>query len=297
MKTPIWELSPGHLVSWLLANKEAKPIDLWSITLQNGTELLYSGTDVAVTVNGKTYGLGPHFERERVSQRMGVSVDAMRVSVVATDDHTINGVPILRAMAQDAFRGAEVSVAWCLLDMANQPQGIVGGFSGTFGDVSAATRYKSKFTVRSKLSLLDTQVPSEVYQPGCKNRLFSGRCGVSEAAFTVAGTVASATADRRQITSTSAAVIAKPTGWAALGTLRFTGGPNNGQSRPVRVHTLSGGIATLEAIYPFPFMPLAGNSFQLLAGCDKTYNTCSTKFSNGARLRGEQFVPPPESIA
>lgn len=297
MKTPIWEPSPGHLVAWLLNNKEAKPIDLWSITLQNGTELLYSGADVAVTVNSKTYSLGPHFERERVSQRMGVSVDSMRVSVVATDADTINGVPFLRAVAQDAFRGADVSVAWCFLDMANQPQGMVGGFAGRFGDVTGATRHKATFTVRSKLSLLDTQVPGEVYQPGCKNRLFSGRCGVSEASFTVSGTVASATADRRQITSTSAAVIAKPTGWAALGTLRFTSGPNNGQSRPVRVHTLAGGVATLQAIYPFPFIPLAGNTFQLLAGCDKTYSTCSTKFANGVRFRGEQFVPPPESIA
>jgi len=297
MKTPIWEPSPGHLVAWLLANTTAKPIDLWTITLQDGTILRYSGTDVAVTVNGDTWALGPKFRRTRTTQRMGVSVDTMAVTVVATDANTLNGVPILRAIAQDAFRGARVAVMWCFLDAANEPQGVVGGFSGKAGDVPSASRYQVNFNVRSWASLLDVMVPGDVYQPGCRNRLFDGRCTLSEAAYTVAGTVASATSDRREITSTSAAVIAKPTGWAVLGTLQFTSGANAGNSRPVRIHTSISGTATVQAIYPFPLPIAAGNTFQLIAGCDKTKATCTTKFSNLAHFRGETFIPPPESIA
>ena len=301
MKTPLWEPSPGHLVAWLLTNITAKPIDLWTITLQDGTVLRFSGTDVAVTlpINGSTtWALGPKFKRTRTTQRMGVSVDTMAVNVVATDADQISGVPILRAIAQDAFRGARVSVAWCFLDADNAPHGVVGGFSGQVGDVPTANRYGVTFNVRSFASLLDVMVPGDVYQPGCKNRLFDGRCTLSEAAFTVAGTVASATVDRRTITSTSAAVIAKPSAWATLGTLRFTTGPNAGLSRPVRVHSLLAGVATISAIYPFSFAAVVGNSFQLIAGCDKTAAMCgSAKFNNIAHYRGEQFVPPPETIA
>lgn len=298
MKTPLWELSPGHLVQWLLNHTEAKPIDLWTITLQDGTVLRYSGADVAVTVNGNTWELGPKFKRDRTSQRMGVSVDTMAVTVVATDANTVNGVPILRLIAQGGFSRARVGVAWCFLDAQNVAQGVVGGFSGRVGDVPGGSRHLVKFNVRSFTSLLDVMVPGDVYQPGCKNRLFDGRCGLSEAAFTVAGTVASATPDRRQITSTSAAVIAKPSTWAALGTLRFTSGDNAGQTRPVRLHTLSGGTATVQVMYPFLLPIGAGDTFQLVAGCDKTLAMCeSSKFSNKPRFRGEKFVPPPESIA
>lgn len=297
MKTPIWELSPGHLVQWLLANLSTKPIDLWTIRLLDGTVLRYSGADVAITINGDTYGLGPKFKRSRTTQRMGVSVDNMTVDVVATDAITFNGQPFLRALAQGAFKGARISVAWCFLNPRNEPQGLVGGFSGRFGDVPKATRHAATFTVRSLASLLDVMVPGDVYQPGCKNRLFDGRCGLAEATYTVTGTTASATPDRRTITSTSAAVIAKPSTWADLGTLRFTSGPNAGISRPVRLHTVSAGTATVTAIYPFPFAPVAGNTFELVAGCDKTETMCDTKFANRARFRGEKFVPPPESVA
>jgi len=298
MKTPLWELSPGHLVAWLLLNTTAKPIDLWTVAMQDGTTYRYSGTDVAVTVNGNTYSLGPKFRRTRTSQRMGVSVDSMSVNVVATEADTLNGVPILRAIAQGALRGAQVSVAWCFLNAKNEPQGLVGGFSGRFGDVPKADRHQVTFTVRSLASLLDVMVPGDVYQPGCRNRLFNGRCTLSEAAFTVAGAVGTFTADRRTITSTSAAVIAKPSTWATLGTLRFTSGPNAGSSRPVRVHTLSGGVATVTVIYPFAFAPNGGDAFALVAGCDKTTTMCgSSKFNNLAHYRAEKFVPPPESIA
>lgn len=298
MKTPIWELSAGHLVTWLLANTEAKPIDLWTITLLNGTVLRYSGADVAITVNGDTYSLGPKFRRTRTSQRMGVSVDSMAVQVVATDADTLNGVPILRAIAQSALQGAKVAVMWCFLDADNAPQGIVGGFGGRVGDVPSSNRYQVTFNVRSWSALLDVMVPGDVYQAGCRNQLFGPRCKLSEAAFTVAGTVASATGDRRTITSTSAAVIAKPTGWATLGTLRFTTGPNTGLSRPVRVHSLSGSTATITAIYPFQLPISVGNAFQLIAGCDKTRAMCgSAKFLNIVNFRGESFVPPPETVA
>ena len=75
MKTPVWEPSAGALVAWLLANTQARPLDLWTIKLSNGTTLRWTSGDVIVTVNGATWGLGPGITRTR------------------TDDHLLAGMP------------------------------------------------------------------------------------------------------------------------------------------------------------------------------------------------------------
>jgi uncharacterized phage protein (TIGR02218 family) len=34
-----------------------------------------------------------------------------------------------------------------------------------------------------------------------------------------------------------------------------------------------------------------GNSFSLVAGCDKSFTTCAEKFNNAINFRGEPHVP------
>jgi uncharacterized phage protein (TIGR02218 family) len=151
---------------------------------------------------------------------------------------------------------------------------------------------------RSHAELLDVMIPGDVYQPGCRNTLFDVQCGLAASAHTVAGTTAAAgDATRRVLTSTSAAVIAKPTAWADMGVLAFTSGPNIGIGRTVRSHVLATGTATLAAVYPFPFAIGSGDAFTLRAGCNKAKDgDCTTKFGNVARFRGEPYIPAPETV-
>lgn len=297
MKTPLWEPTPGSLVAWLLVNTKARPIDLWTITQKDGTVYRYTGGDVPITVNGTTWVLGPHLQRSAISQRMGVSIDTLKVTVTARDNQTINGVPFLRAVASGALFGAQIALTRVFVDMGGVSRGMVGVFKGNVGDVPTATRLQAQMTVRSFLDVLNVMIPGDIFQAGCRNRLFDARCKLNQATYTVTGVLSSdMDTTRRVITSTSAAVIAKPTNWATLGTLTITSGPNAGFSRPVRLHTLGSGTATITATYPFPFQSLTGQTFSLTAGCDKTLNTCTVKFANKPNFRGEPFIPPPETI-
>jgi len=297
MKQAIWEQSPGSLVAWLLANTQARPIDVWTITLLNGTVLRYTSGDAPITINGITWLLGPGMQRTRVRQSIGVSVDTCTLTVHANDTVLVNGTPILQAMTRGAFNGATVLLGRAFLDDAGTCQGLAPGFYGRFGGVKAG-RSSATVEVRSHAELLDVQIPTEVYQPACRNTVFDAQCGLAAAAWTVAGTTnAAGDATRRVITSNSAAVVAVATGWADLGQLTMTSGLNAGVSRTVRMHTLNSGLATITAQTGFPYPIDAAASFSLRAGCNKVKDgDCTAKFGNVPRFRGEPYVPEPETV-
>lgn len=123
----------------------------------------------------------------------------------------------------------------------------------------------------------------------CRHQLFStssptkvGACGVSSGSYTYTGTVSSITAQRMIFVGTATG---QATGFCANGIMTFTSGDNNGVSREVKVHT-AGGTDTFEMFTPFPFPFTVGDAFSVTAGCDKTYATCKSKFSNGAAFGG-----------
>ena len=297
MKAPLWEPSAGALVAWLNANTQAMPIDVYTITLASGTVLLYSAGDAAITVNGTTWVLGPGLQRDKVRQSIGVSVDALAVTLLADASVLVGAVPILQALAAGAFNGATLALDRVFLDSTGAAQGQVPVFYGRIGSIKAS-RSEARIEVRSFAELLDVMVPGEVYQPGCRNTVFDSQCGLVPATFTVAGvTSAAGDATRRIITSTSAAVIAKATGFADLGVLTFTSGLNTGVSRTVRTHVLAAGTATVTVLYGFPFAIAAADAFTLRAGCNKSKDgDCTGKFANTAKFRGEPYIPPPETI-
>jgi len=298
MKVPTWEPSPGNLVAWLLNNQQATPVDLYTITLQSGTVLRYSGADTAVTVNGLTFALGPSMRRNRLSQVIGIRVSTMSLDVAATADDVFNSDENwLSAMAKGYLDGATVYLERGFFDDSLTCQGTVPVFYGRVGEVSAG-RSGGKIEVRSHSELLDVMVPTDVFQPGCRNMLFDPICGLSKAASTFAGTTnAAADANNLTLTTTSAAIIALANGWANLGQIVFTSGPLTGTARTVRQHTVSGGVATIVLVYQTPGAWASGTTFNLIAGCNKVFaGDCLNKFNNQAKFRGEPFVPPPESV-
>lgn len=296
MKTPSWEPSPGALVAWLNANRQARPVDLWTIVLLGGTVLRYSGGDVPITVDGTTWALGPGIQRGTRTQTIGTSVDTLSLTVLADASVLVGAVPILQALAKGLLTGATVTLERAFLDATATCQGTVPDFYGRVGACKVG-RSSATLEVRSHSELLDVMIPTELYQPGCRNTVFDAACGLAAAAHTVAGvTAAAGDATRRTITSTSAAVVAKATAWADLGVLTFSSGLNTGVRRTVRSHVLATGTATVAAVFPFPLAIGAGDAFSLRAGCDKTKALCTTKFANLVHFRGEPFVPAPETI-
>lgn len=259
--------------------------DLYTITLIDGTIIRTTDADRALNWGGNLYPpAAPPISRARVRQSLGVSVDNLRLEI-APSQHTIGGRLWPAAARIGVFDGAQVSVSTAYLADWPTITGVISIFAGPVAVVAPSSAGLT-IQVKSALEAFDAPVPRNVYQTTCANVLYDNSCGVSRTAQTRTGTI-TATSTPLQL-STS---ISSPDTFLALGSVTFTSGPNIGQTRTIRSQT--GGVIRL--LDPLLSVPIVGDAFSAVAGCDRSLATCRAKFNNALRFRGFPFVPVPET--
>ena len=80
-------------------------------------------------------------------------------------------------------------------------------------------------------------------------------------------------------------------GWFANGVLTWTSGVEAGRKDRVLGHSKAGGAVSLTLWRETPTPPVSGATFDIVAGCDKSFATCAAKFSNTASFRGFPHLP------
>lgn len=295
MRQALWERSPGALATLLNSRAPLHQADLYTLTLAGGAILRWSGADLALSGGGNTWAVGPGISRTRVRFSVGIEVDSLTVTVTDNVGTTINGQRLMAAIAAGLLTGARLQLDrafWGIGD--TDAVGALVWFAGRVADVTA-DRYGAQLTVKSDLELLDVMVPREVYQPGCLNTLYDQGCGVRKVDVRVQASAWSASDATR---TTFAHQLGHVAGHFDLGVITMLSGDNAGVARTVkrfdRTGELGGSLAVLQ---PWPFPVHVGDSFELLPGCDKTQGTCSGKFKNMIRFRGQPYIPVPETVA
>ena len=80
-------------------------------------------------------------------------------------------------------------------------------------------------------------------------------------------------------------------GWFKGGKLLWTSGSNDGSAFDIKAHDKEG-TDVLLTLWMQPVMaPAVGETFEITAGCDKTFATCRMKFSNTPNFRGFPHMP------
>ena len=129
-----------------------------------------------------------------------------------------------------------------------------------------------------------------LYRKECDAQLGDSKCRVnlSLLSFTGNGTIG---AVRSTTDFEAAGMTGFESGWFADGLIQWTSGLDNGETARILVHTKSGATVTLM-LRDEPRTPvLTGVSFTIIAGCDKAFSTCKTKFANGLNFRGFPHIP------
>ena len=266
--------------------------DLYTITLTGGGSTFLTSADHDLTWNDVTYlSASPLIDRSSISQKTGLKVSSVKISVYPSPTDTIADVSWLSAMRRGLFDGAAVQI-----DRAFAPgwdasvTGIITMMKGRVADVILG-RSKIEIEVNSWLELLSNQMPRTYYQSACNNTLYDARCGISRAAYAQAGAIVSV--DSACLVATT---LLSPPNWLAYGVITMASGLCAGESRPIAGNagpSEAGNILSLQI--PFSLQPAVGDEFIVYAGCDKTRNTCQFKFGNLARFTGFPFIPAPET--
>jgi uncharacterized phage protein (TIGR02218 family) len=129
-----------------------------------------------------------------------------------------------------------------------------------------------------------------LYRKGCDTQLGDTKCGVNlnVPVFSATGTIGAVrSATEFEVTGLGGF----DAGWFTDGVLQWTSGLENSATARVSVHTKAGSQAVIT-LRDEPRLPVtAGVSFSIKAGCDKSFETCKTKFANGLNFRGFPHMP------
>ncbi|GJD34205.1 DUF2163 domain-containing protein [Methylobacterium aerolatum] len=270
-------VSPGLSAS--LAAGVTTLCTCWIVTRRDGTVLGFTDHDADLVVEGVACLAESGVTASALEQSAGLAVDGMTLMGALTGDRLGED-----DLARGLFDGARLS-AW-RVDWQT-PADRVQIFAGTIGEVSRG-RTAFQAEVRSLTNALN-QPRGRLYGRSCEAAFGDGRCGVdaSLSAYRSGGTVTRLVSGRSFAASGLAAYAP---GWFSAGTLTWLTGRNAGAVQEVRTH-LGRESALLDLWEPTALAMAPGDTFTIVAGCDRTFESCRGKFGNAANFRGFPHLP------
>ena len=243
-------------------------INCLKLTLKDGTSHGYTDYKESITIDGVVYNPAPGFQKVKMNLTANAEVSNQKFGsawVDAPEDDLKGG----------KFDNASIEVSWA--SWRHPSYGRLVVFTGQLGEVTWSPE-GYEVDIVSYMKNLSVNI-GNVFTANCRHTLFSGAktgqcgyCGVSKTAFTQTGSVSAITTNKWVFTISNA----QADGYYSNGLIKFTSGLNNGLSAVIKSH--AGNKVTL--MLPTAFSINVGDTFEIQAGCDKTLDTCKTKFNN-----------------
>ena len=247
----------------------------WRLVLGDGSRMGFTDHDRDLTFDGLVHAAASGLEASEVETSLGFSVPGGEVAGV------LMAAALTEAdLSSGRYDGATIET-W-LVDWSS-PDGRVLLDIGALGEVS---RSDTAFTaeVRSLAQAFD-EPQGRLYQPQCSADLGDGRCKASLAAapFRIACQLLAMEGG----SALRLAASGQASGWFSGGSV-FSGARRLGT---IRDHAERDGACFVTLWSSLAAPPAVGDAITLVAGCDKSFETCRLKFANQANFRGFPHMP------
>lgn len=256
----------------------------WRVTLRDGTVFGFTDHDRALDVDGTEFAPESGFTASEAREREGLGVDTVDV------EGALSSVRITEADIIDGrYDGASVET---LLVNWREPAHFTQLRRATIAKVSRADeRFVAE--LESLGRGLDL-VRGRQVRRHCDAELGDPRCGASLAGptFTGAGEVISFNGRDMVVV---AGLDGYAAGWFAHGVLTWQSGASAGRAERVIDFRHEAAGATLVIWPTLSSLPEAGDTFAIVAGCDKRFTTCKARFANALNFRGFPHLPGNDS--
>lgn len=298
---------PASLITWLQSNPNCVRADLFTIALPNGQHIRATSGQFDITVPSGTAGWAGTTEtfaanalgvwaRGAITSEAAFDLNSNTMELTCVPQQSTQypglSVGILSAALNSLFDAAQVTVQTVYMPFGqygNVSPGIETKFVGQVTQISDITRTKVVFECADYLYLLNLKVPARLIQSNCPWSFADTNCSLTAASYTTSFTAANGTT---QWQMTPASTFGHAAGYYTQGVVTCLTGTNAGLSQSVKLHDSYG---NLQLMYPWLLTPALGDTFSVIAGCDKSVTTCNRKFSNELHFGGQPFVPVPSS--
>jgi uncharacterized phage protein (TIGR02218 family) len=250
----------------------------WRLERADGWVRGFTDHDRELVVDGLTYVASTGFLPSAIKTASDLSVDNLDVDGFL-DDAALRAEDLIAGL----FDGARIEVF--IVNWADLGQGRMLLRKGFLGEIKRADQ---RFSAEIRgLSNRLQQTAGKLYSRLCRVDLGSSECGVALGPRT----------DTYAVTQVIAAdtvriVTARATGFFTFGKATFTTGANAGAVNEVLLHDGQ----TIRLFVPMPRPIVVGDEIVLVAGCDKTPETCNAKFANILNFRGEPHIPGNDKV-
>jgi len=250
----------------------------WRLERADGWVRGFTDHDRELVVDGLTYVASTGFLPSAIKTASDLSVDNLDVDGFL-DDAALKAEDLIAGL----FDGARIEVF--IVNWADLGQGRLLLRKGFLGEIKRADQ---RFSAEIRgLSNRLQQTAGKLYSRLCRVDLGSSECGVALGPRT----------DTYAVTQVIAAdtvriVTARATGFFTFGKATFTTGANAGAVNEVLLHDGQ----TIRLFVPMPRPIVVGDQIVLVAGCDKTPETCNAKFANILNFRGEPHIPGNDKV-
>lgn len=246
----------------------------WKLTLVGGTVMGFTDHTSDLTVSSQLYKAATGFSPTSVETKDKFSVDNLDVAGIL-DAAAITEADIMAGK----YDFAEIEIF--MVNVTDLSQGIITHRRGWLGEV---TLKNGQFIaeVRGLAQKLSQNIV-ELYSPTCRAIFSDGRCKANLASYTVGGSVN--TVSSRQVFISNS--MTQAAGYFSGGEVVWLTGANAGRRMEIKEFLNK----QFTLVLPMPNNVAVGDTFNAIAGCDKTISTCIAKFNNAANFRGEPYVP------
>lgn len=255
------------------------------ITTELGAK--YGYTDYATQINfgGNVFVPAPSLERLRSYQTTTASSNSSKVELVRLGEFSE------KELLSGVFDSAKVKVSRVVPKRLDLGEFVISEES------IAATKWDENtlnFDVLDFFRGLNGTVGTQ-NSPYCRHTFgdqFSeskkGACTLNANNFKYNLTVTEVLKSKMQFVVTSD----RPSGWFSNGSIQWTFGFNAGGKDTIKTHAIENGKHVITLFIPVTFNIQVGDVMTVTVGCDGTFETCNSKFSNGRNFGGNPLLNP-----
>lgn len=265
------------------------------VTRRDGVVMGFTSSNVAMQILGVQYLPEATISPTSIRTTEGTTVDNLEiVGLLQSDRVTVPDI-----------RGGRYAHARVDLFLVNYKDITQGRFILFRGRVANINYQDGQFTF--ELRALGQRIAQQIVMltsPKCRvKRLFDAQCFVGGENFDetfVPGDfmhTVTFTGQPTAVILNLTTVDDLATGYLDEGEISFDAGNNLGFAREIKQHIRVSAVSAQVHLHEaFPYAFAVGDTGDVIAGCDRRFTTCVTKFANGGNFRGEPHVPGMDQI-
>ncbi len=246
----------------------------WKLSFADGEVKGFTSHDEDIKIADVTY-----------KSRTGFTLDGYKAELGETENLAeVFGIIDSEDISEQDIRSGRVDNAVLEIFMLDYNDVEAGSVLVKKGQVSRITDSGGRYIlgITGALDRLENNI-TEIYSPLCRARFGDTKCGKNIGEFTFTGMIEEVLNERTLFDSART----EEKNYFDRGVIKFTSGANSGFSTEVKRY--ENGRIWLSIPFPSPIQ--AGDEYEISAGCNKKFSTCSGRFNNAVNFRGEPHIP------